>query len=129
MSLNWSVAAVENSETVCFHHYVDEGGETRRQLSQSTHQLIFMTMVVGMGEITESNHIEFYKRVALFERLRGAVRVKQDDDGKFVDHPYALADIRQHIGLRTNVGLEKYNAWRKRIIENWERDLNIGLLD
>ena len=122
MSLNWNVSNIADSEAVCFHHYTEDGNPARR-LSQSTELLIFTTMVVGFGRITENNYQEFYKRVALFERLRGAVRVKKGDSGKFVDDPYTLEDIRQHIGLTTNVSEEKPAAWRKRIIESWERDL------
>lgn len=122
MSLNWNVSNIADSNAVCFHHYTEDG-EPQRRLTQTTELLIFTTMVVGFGRITESNYQEFYKRVALFERLRGAVRVKKGDSGKFVDDPYTLEDIRQHIGLTTNVSEEKPAAWRKRIIESWERDL------
>lgn len=124
MSLNWNVSDIANSDAVCFHHY-EQDGEPRRQLSQSTHNLIFLTMVVGMGEITADNYKEFYKRVALFERLRSPVRVKIGPDGMMIDDPYTLDDIRQHIGLRTNVSFEKPAAWRKRILESWEHDLVI----
>jgi len=122
MSLNWNVSKIADSNTVCFQHYT-ENGEPQRRMTQSTELLIFTTMVVGFGRITESNYKEFFKRVALFERLHGAVRVKKDCRGKFVDDPYTLEDIRQHIGLTTNVSEEKPAAWRKRIIESWERDL------
>jgi hypothetical protein len=121
MSLNWNVSNIADSNAVCFRHF-EEDGQPLRELKQSTEQLIFLTMVVGMGRITESNHKEFFKRVALFERLHGVVRVKFDG-GYRADDPYTLEDIRQHIGLTTNVSEEKPAAWRKRIIESWERDL------
>ena len=124
MSLNWNVADVAKSETICFYEF-ERDGEQCRRLTQSTENLIFLTMVVGMGSITEGNYKEFYKRVALFERLRSPVRVKLNDGGKYVDDPYTLEDIRQHIGLRTNVSEEKPAAWRKRILESWEHDLLI----
>ena len=122
MSLNWNVSKIADNNAVCFRHF-EEDGEPQRELKQTTELLIYTTMVVGFGRITENNYKEFYKRVALFERLRGAVRVKKGDSGKFVDDPYTLEDIRQHIGLTTNVSEEKPAAWRKRIIESWERDL------
>lgn len=125
MSLNWNVSNIENSESVCFFTHHNEDGELRRRLTQSTESLIFLTMVVGLGRITESNYKEFYKRIALFERLRGCVRVKKSDSGKFVDDPYTLEDIRQHIGLTVNVSDEKPDAWRKRILKSWEHDLVI----
>ena len=124
MSLNWNVSNIANSEAVCFFNY-KEDGEAKRRLTQSTENLIFLTMVVGLGRITESNYKEFYKRIALFERLRGCVRVKKSDSGKFVDDPYTLEDIRQHIGLTVNVSDEKPDAWRKRILKSWEHDLVI----
>ena len=65
MSLNWNVSNIADSNAVCFRHF-EEDGQPLRELKQSTEQLIFLTMVVGMGRITESNHKEFFKRVALF---------------------------------------------------------------
>jgi hypothetical protein len=124
MSLNWNVSNIKDSEAVCFFHY-QEDGEAQRRLTQSTEKLIFLTMVVGLGRITESNYQEFYKRIALFERLRGCVRVKKSDCGGFVDDPYTLEDIRLHIGLVVNVSDEKPDAWRKRILKSWEHDLVI----
>jgi len=124
MSLNWNVSNIEDFEAVCFRHF-EEDGQPLRELKQSTEKLIFITMAVGLGRITESNYQEFYKRIALFERLRGCVRVKKSDRGGFVDDPYTLEDIRQHIGLCVNVSDEKPDAWRKRILKSWEHDLVI----
>jgi len=122
MSLNWNVADVANSEAICFYEF-ERDGEQCRRLTQSTENLIFLTMVVGMGSITEDNYKEFYKRVALYEGLRGPVQLRLNDGGHYVEVPYTLEDIRQHIGLRTNVSEEKPAAWRKRILESWEHDL------
>jgi hypothetical protein len=124
MSLNWDITNVTDNEAICF--YRDSDGD--RCLKQQTQNLLFLTMVVGMNSINERNYKEFYTRVALYERLRGAVMTVLNDEGKWVDDPYTLEDIRQHIGLWTNASNETATAWRKRILGSWEHDLLIERL-
>jgi hypothetical protein len=94
MSLNWNAEKVENYEQVCL---IGEGDEKR--LNPVTHALIFHTMSVGLGSITKENAAKFYARVALVEKIDGA----SCHDGK---DPYYITadDVRNHIGLTTNVG-------------------------
>jgi hypothetical protein len=74
--------------------------------STATESIIFYTMAVGIGDLNEKNAPEFWARVSITERIHGyspEIRL-------------TAADIRQHIGLKTNVfGVETRARWLKRI--------------
>ncbi len=76
-----------------------------------TQRVIFYTMAVGIGQITEANYIEFAARVRVIEGLDG-VRAQT-----------SVADIKRLIGLRTNVTNEKQAAWLKRTYEHTLREV------
>lgn len=84
-----------------------------------TETLIFATMGVGIGHITEKNEAEFYARVAVMERLYGPLLVATRD-GKRIDRPIMPADIHKRIGLRTNAAFkdESRASFVKRHIVN-----------
>ena len=123
MSLNWNVAKVANSETVCFHiaEHDDEAGRFAKgdkRLNLTTEALIFATMGVGLGSITQANHLEFFGRLHLFEKINGGMRTVQTAPGVWGRQTFTLAEVRDHIGLTTNAGTESRTAWQKRLVEN-----------
>ena len=79
MPLTWDIQKVENWEEV------SEGDEWKK-----TEGIIWSTLLIHLGEITEKNYVEFYTR------------------GTFV-HPnvfgetISLSDIKRRVGLHTNV--------------------------
>ena len=103
MSLDWNLTKIENREEVCWEK--DENGNDK--LNPVTESLIWLTMGIGMGSITEENEFAFYSRIA---------------DTKRVEVPITPADIHQHIGLTTNVSKESDASFRKRIVENFTRE-------
>ncbi|USN16714.1 hypothetical protein FANBOY_01070 [Brevundimonas phage vB_BgoS-Fanboy] len=125
MSLDWNVAKVANNETVCFR--IADADDAGRGISKgdkllqvATEGLIFATMAVGLGRITEANHREFFARLNLHEKLNGGMRY-----GPAPDHArilYTLADVRAHIGLTTNVSDETAAKWRARYLDNAARE-------
>lgn len=67
----------------------------RNKIDNETLQaIIFITMAVGLGEITEKNYKEFFERVKIVETVCGPVRS--------VGY-LALEDIQKMVGLKTNV--------------------------
>jgi hypothetical protein len=94
MSLNWNATKVEG------------WGEIPVNKQES---LIFATMFVDMGEITEKNHEEFYERYVQFNMACG-----------YTDLYLSLADVKSAIGLSTNVFTTTPAAWRKRLIKKLE---------
>ena len=60
--------------------------------------LVWMTMSVGIGTITDATAIEFYARAKMIERLYGPTVHQADGTEGFT-----LDDVMRHKGLRTNV--------------------------
>jgi hypothetical protein len=130
MSLNWNISKVKDYTNTCYERLPLEGNEARlneggfmgpywyeskddpntlERLSVTTHTLIFATMAVGLGSITEKNAEEFYRRLAWVER-GGAFRRSAEGDV-----PFTLDEVRAHIGMTTNVSDETKTKWNKRM--------------
>ena len=79
--------------------------ETRlSRIRPQTDALIWGTMSIGIGEITQENYREVCERYHVFERVLGA-RLSQfnEETGKREEVFTTLEVIKAHIGLRTNV--------------------------
>lgn len=74
-----------------------------------TNGLIWLTMVVQLGEITEKNVVEFATRVAIYQKLNGAYLI--DGDGK--PREITAEEVRAHVGLYTNVTSHTRTAFLK----------------
>jgi hypothetical protein len=90
MSLNWDT-------TKC-----DEQALDTDEAKEVTKAIVFVTMAVDMGTITEANVGEFVERVRAYEKLRGTMMTTWDGE-EMTDRPLTEEDIRLRIGLRTNV--------------------------
>tara|TARA_R100001460_G_scaffold7883_5_gene19851 strand:+ start:645 stop:989 length:345 start_codon:yes stop_codon:yes gene_type:complete len=55
-------------------------------LNNCTESMIYMTIAVGMSNITEKNHLDFWSRL----RIMG------------LDDNHSYQDVKRHIGLTTN---------------------------
>lgn len=130
MALTWNIGKVKDYKTNCFDRIPREGNEARlneggfmgpfwyeskddatmlERMSVTTQTLIFATMSVGLGSITEKNAEEFYRRLAWVER-DGAFRRSSEGDV-----PFTLEDVKAHIGMTTNVSDETKSKWNKRM--------------
>ena len=107
MPLNWNITKVVDHENLC---WVKDGDGHR--VHPVTECLVFGTMGVGLGEITEANCDEFARRLAIYQELVGAMMV--NDKGPRL---ITAEEVRAHIGLHTNVRNEKPAAWRKRMLD------------
>ena len=81
-----------------------------------TNALIWGTVAVDMGQITNSNVGEFYARIKVWELVTGALvtRNNQEED-TWNDYFLSFADIQKRIGLTTNVSVVSITNWFKRI--------------
>ena len=116
MSLDWDLRGIANHETVC---WVPTGetkpdGSPRVTMKGVTNAIIWATIFVDIGRITEKNYREFYARIQFFVKLRGPFC----DDG---DLP-TLEDVKQHVGLRTNVADLTTAQFMKRIGDLFMRE-------
>lgn len=91
MSLNVDASRVKNADTVCFR-----GEGDAREWNPRTTLIAFTTMTIDIGEITAENAEEFYCRCALLNGLYASA-------SNIPPQEITIADIRAHIGLRTNV--------------------------
>jgi len=83
-----------------------------------TQAIIFATMAVGIGDLSEANLPEFYARISLYEQVGGAFLREFTDDGP-VDRPLTYDDLRARVGLKTNVfPVETRAKWLKRVVGN-----------
>jgi hypothetical protein len=105
--LNWSVSSVENFSDVCF--------DSNEQIELRTEQLVFATMVVGMNQISEKNHLEFWYRLHLYESMFGSLIREADGEPCF----FLLPDVKEHIGLFTNATIVPFGKWSKRVKETY----------
>lgn len=78
-----------------------------------TQSVIFATMSVDLGEITEENVAEFYARYLIFNRAVGS-------------EPYLTLDhIKWHVGLRVNVITKTRAAWLNKIKKILDQEMFI----
>jgi hypothetical protein len=117
MSLDWNLTKINNNIEVCWEK--NEDGTDK--LNPVTESLIWLTMGIGMGSITEENQSDFYCRVAMYEKLFGTM-LSYWKDSKKVSVPITPEDIHNHIGLTTNVSKDTDASFRKRIVENFIRE-------
>jgi hypothetical protein len=118
MALTWDLTKINNYEEFCWPKD-DEGNE---KLNSATESLIWLTMFVGFSGITETNAEEFYSRVALYEKLHGAMRIMYHEDK---DKEYMFItpeDVYAHIGLRTNASSLTANQFRKNMFDRSIQD-------
>lgn len=93
MSLNFSFKDIANWDEI-----VSDPFDTDK-ISPVTNNLIWMTMAIDLGEISEKNYHEFWWRTRLLQRLDGPELTFSDG----VEMRLTEQDIRDHIGLKTNV--------------------------
>lgn len=99
MSLNWSIKKVENVQEI-----IDDPDE-----AVITEAIVWSTIAVGFGEITEKNAQEFYARLSVYEQLYGTML---QAEGKEI--PLTPENISRRIGLHTNVFPNKTETqWKK----------------
>lgn len=110
MSLNWNVSNVRNSETVCFI-----GKDDERELREVTRSLIFLTMPVGINEITARNADEFIWRLEVIKMLDAA---EYGEPSRHSSWP-GSDDVRAHIGLNTNAS----RVSEAKFLANWAKSL------
>jgi hypothetical protein len=77
--------------------------------------LIWATIAVCMGEITEKNYREFYARIHTIELLDSSFRLSTDDKGNQERVYYTLEEVKRWIGLKTNVTTLSRAGFLKRV--------------
>jgi hypothetical protein len=118
MSLNYELGEIPNYKEVCFYDVKDDEGKPARRMKGVTESLIWLTIPCLFGVITEKNHVEIYRRIHAYEHARGAMRFDKEGNPVYV----TLADVKAHIGLRTNVSTESEAAFKRELLARMFRD-------
>tara|TARA_R100001369_G_scaffold15290_1_gene30098 strand:+ start:561 stop:908 length:348 start_codon:yes stop_codon:yes gene_type:complete len=103
MTLNVDLTKVENFKTLCYSKKdkLDKGNILNLPYSPTTNYLVMASMAIGVGEITTKNYKEVFARHQFLQE--GQV---------------TLDDVKNHIGLKTNVAPETIGRWLMRIAKN-----------
>lgn len=105
MSLTWSLEKVVNSHDL--YEPTDDNQDLRPK--PLTERIIFLTMEVDLGEVTEKNVDAWLVRMAMMKRCGWSPRTE-----------ITRADIERHVGLRTNVKSTNLPAFRSKLIRHIE---------
>lgn len=110
MALHWGIGDVKNYKRACYDKV--EGGDYVR-LKPLTEMLIFITMSIGVNEITEKNYGKFFQRLSEYEEICGPQISKRDGRCKtgWRKVHTTIDDVRNHIGLWTNAGSISPQKW------------------
>jgi hypothetical protein len=119
MSLDYELGNIAHYKEVCY-----DGKPGERKMSAVTHALIFVTMSVDIGKITEKNYREFYSRTKFVFALHGSTLVTLDDNEEYKYRDFTLAEVKAHIGLHTNVHDKTHAHFVKSHIDRYFRELN-----
>ena len=105
MSLDWNISECENWEELT----------TEEEEWPITHALIWATLRVDLGGITEKNVDEFFTRLEMVEAACGPLVYKWDDEKKYKESLLTYSAVRRRIGLNTNVTNKTQAQFDKRM--------------
>ena len=127
MALSYDLGRIADWENVCKITATEDdpmNGVKKGDRIQNpvTTTLIWATMAVGMGSITEQNAQQFYCRLAAYEKLFGPMMYRGTDWPEGQEPNITAEDVILHIGLGTNVSLETDAKWKNRIFSHFVGD-------
>jgi hypothetical protein len=101
MALNYDLREIKGYKRRVYSRVKSESGETQYKMKSIPQTIVFLTMTVGMREITEKNWERFYNRAHLLETVHGSFYFVTKR-GKLVPKYISKEDIKSMIGLKTN---------------------------
>lgn len=145
MSLNWTVTGIANHQAVTTEiapaddrtNGVKAGDRIWKGITTA---LVWRLAAIGIGTITEKTAEDVFVRSSLLSLLDGPPPItsfvpsptgrftaERPDGvkqvGDWVQRDFTVEEIRQHIGLSTNVTYERLSVWRNRILDSITREL------
>jgi hypothetical protein len=104
MSLDFKLTDIADWKEVCYN----EG-----KMTAEAESVIFATMAVGIGHITEKSYVEF--------SVRAQVVAGVAEFGGDAYRALTPEVLHKYIGLRTNVCYEQEAKWIKRVLDGTRR--------
>jgi len=96
---------------------IDNGDDDFRVFSVKTEQIIWLTMPVGIGHITEKNWEKFYTRAYAWQRINS------HDSDNLIE----AKDVYDHIGLRTNASSLTDSKFVKKLMRAVDSESRRGI--
>lgn len=114
MALTWDITNIEDHKNVVWIPAPTEENPEAVRMNPVTEVLIFGTISVGLGSITDKNVDEFAARFRVIEKLHGPMLTAKNRKDRFVTDEEFIA----HIGLVCNVSNETRSQWARRMLVN-----------
>jgi hypothetical protein len=92
-------------------------GKDRKVLRGVTHVIVWQTMLVDLGSITEKNIDEWMFRTRLASRFTGDLPINEFRGKNHLHRNITREELMDHIGLRTNVVSKSRAIWLKRMLQ------------
>ena len=115
MSLTVDTRSVKKYTELCYEPKNNNG---KYLYKEKTSYLAFASPAIGIGDITQKNYREVYLRHKFLCHL---------NEYK-LDCPVTLQDVKNHIGLKTNVAFESKRAWKNRIVNDYLKTLSYNIM-
>ena len=124
MALHWNLSGIKDSKDMCWVQDEDGNKDDKNYyLHPVTNSLIWATLIIGMGSITEKNHKEFHLRCLDLQKADGYQPLTEISDGDGELRTFTYEEVKAHIGLKTNVTFIGQAKWRhmvyERVRNNW----------
>ena len=105
MSLDYNLSDIKNYNSLYRKLKKGEEGysetEVYKKLKPQFERIIWVTMIIGIREITDKNWERFYNRINIWEKVFGSGYYKRNRK-KLVPILVTKEDVQRMIGLRTN---------------------------
>ena len=103
-------------------YYYEEDEEGNKiytsYMNPVTNALIWACMAVDMGSITQKNYPEFWLRCAMDDGDSGSGRILE---GEGRHRSVTLEEVREHIGLSTNVSTQSKTYFYNKLLKRAQR--------
>jgi hypothetical protein len=129
MSLNWNLSKIKNHDELCWlkdpltGEFKIHPVTHNKILNPLTDGIIWYTMVVGIGDLTENTVDEFYARMCFTDALHGPILLTE---GGMKGRKVTLDELKAHIGLHTNVAYEKKESFLARHVNGFMCDIQMS---
>lgn len=114
MSLDWNPQKIKHFKDFAFYPDTEEYGLHRNMMRGEVADVIHLTIPLGMGRLTETNYVTFYRRFVQFCLIKGRDLKDVEDGG------VTLELIKKMVGLSTNASNKTDAAFRKDLMHELE---------
>jgi hypothetical protein len=118
MALHWDLSKIKDYKDIC---WIEDGANKR--LNYITESIIWTTIIVDLGEITEKNLDEWRWRLAFLSQFDQGLLIIEDSKPR---NP-TKEELTAHIGLSTNVSTRTRREFIKRWVDVLSRNADRAL--